>query len=709
MTRDLFSGRRFAALLAAFFVSVAVFAAPPRKYSDKELQLIARLASRVLIRNHYSGAEPNKTMSNRLYEEYLNTLDPRRIYFSTADLTGFEVRKDRLCKQLMEGDYKFALELYALYRTRVREFREFATEYLKHDIDFTVDEYCQSDRSKAPRPANAAERRELWRLQIKNDILSYRMIDRMLKEEERKEAESGAKDKKDKKGKKKIKESPKWRKTPSERVLARLRDVGNAVDKREPVDILGIYINALANSLGPHTGYAPPTTEDDFEIHMSLSLIGIGATLTNEDGFIKVVELVPGGPAARDGRLKVNDRIIAVTEEDGKSTDLIDMPVDRAVRFIRGKEKTRVRLTVLPGDKGRNANPVFIDIVREKVQLKEGAAKGKVVDVKGTDGRMRRVGVLTLPGFYLDINGLRRGDPNARRCSKDMEKILNDFNAKKVDAVVVDVRYNPGGSLPEAVYCSGLFMTKGPVVQAKYAKRDKELLSDDDPKVVYTGPLVVLISKASASSSEIFSAALRDNNRAVIVGDSRTFGKGTILQVEELQDSLRFLGRKIPAGLVTYECAMFFRVAGGSPQQLGIASDVVIPSLTEEMKMGEMYLDHHLPWSEVEPVRSANCDPQLESKIPELRRRSKARIDSSREFSVLRRKIEVYRRLRDRKRISLNEKTRWQEYEQEKAVEEENDKAMGEKKSGDDEPDPVLDEAVRVASDLAELDKASGK
>ena len=701
--------RRLAMVLAVFFVSAAAFAAPPRKYSREELKLIARLASRVLIRNHYSNAKPDKVLSGRLYDEYLNSLDPRRIYFSTADLAGFEVRKDQLCKQLMDGDYEFAIELYALFRTRVREYREFAAEFLKHDIDFTKDEYYQSDRSKAARPANDAERKELWRLQIKNDILSYRMIDRMLKEEERKEAAGNKAGVKTRKGKKEVKESPKWQKTPNERMLARLRDIGNAVDKREPVDILGIYINALANSLGPHTGYAPPTTEDDFDIHMSLSLIGIGATLTNEDGFIKVVELVPGGPAARDGRLKVNDRIIAVTEEDGKSTDLIDMPVDRAVRFIRGKEKTRVRLTVLPGDKGRNANPVFIDIVREKVQLKEGAAKGKVIEVKGTDGKTRRVGVLTLPSFYLDINGLRRGDKNARRCSRDMENILNDFNAKHVDAVVVDIRLNPGGSLPEAIRCSGLFLTTGPVVQAKYAKRDKELLSDDDPTVVYTGPLVVLISKGSASSSEIFSAALRDNNRAVIAGDSRTFGKGTILQVEELQDSLRFLGIKIPAGLVTYECAMFFRVAGGSPQQLGVPSDVVIPSLTEEMKMGEMYLDHHLPWSDVEPVRSANCDPHLEKKIPELKRRSAARIAASKEFAALQRKIEVYRRLRDRKQISLNEKTRWQEYEQEKAIEDENDKALGEKKNGDDEePDPVLDEAVRIASDLAELENAAG-
>ena len=696
--------RRVAIVLSVFFIAVAGFAAPPRKYSDGELKLIARLASRVLIKNHYRGAPPDKAMSNRMYDEFVKALDPGRIYFSDADLARFEEQKDRLCKLLLNGDYRFAIELYDLYRTRSREFRQFAAEYLKHDIDFTKDEYYQTDRSKAPRPANDAERRELWRLRLKHDILYYRMIDRMLKIEEAKSAAG-----KSAKGKDVPKESPSWKKPPAERVMARLRDVGNLVDSREPIDILGMYIDALASALGPHSNYSPPTNSEDFDIHMSLSLIGIGATLTNEDGFVKVVELVPGGPAARDGRLKVNDRIIAVTEEDGKSTDLIDMPVDRAVKYIRGKEKTRVRLTVLPGDKGRNASPVFIDIVREKIQLEEGAAKGKVLEVKGTDGKLRLVGVLTLPSFYLDINGLRRGDPNARRCSRDMENILNDFKKQGVDAVVVDIRLNPGGSLPEAIYCSGLFMTEGPVVQIKSRKGSKEVYNDENSSVAYSGPLVVLISKCSASSSEIFSGAMRDNKRAVIVGDSRTFGKGTVLNVEELADSLKFLGKKIPAGLVTYEYAMFFRVAGGSPQQLGVASDVVIPSLTEEMKMGEMYLTHHLPWSEVDPVKSANCDPQLDKKIPELRRRSAARIVASKHFAALLRKIEVYRRLRDRERTSLNEKTRWREYEKEKAIEDENEKLLSDKKKKDDAFDPVLDEAVRIASDLAELGGVAGK
>ena len=679
-------------------------AAPLRSYDSQELKMIARLASRVLVKNHYSGREPDGRMSARLYDEYIKTLDPGRIYFTSADLAQFEARKETLCRRLMDGDYSFAVELYDLYRLRSREFREFAVEYLKHEVDFTRDEYYQTDRSKAPRPANDAERRELWRLRIKHDLLYFRILDRIMKEDA-----SAGKAKKGK-GKKHPPESAAWKKPPAERLLARVRDVGNIVDKREPIDVLGLYLNALANALGPHTSYTPPATEEDFDIHMSLTLIGIGATLTNEDGFIKVVELVPGGPAARDGRLKVNDRIIAVTEEDGKQTDLIDMPVDRAVKFIRGKEKSRVTLTVLPGDKGRNANPVNIDIVREKIQLEEGAAKGRILEVKGDDGKLRRIGVLTLPSFYLDINAVRRGDENARSCSKDMARILGDFKAKKVDAVVVDIRLNPGGSLPEAIHCSGLFMTEGPVVQIKTRTSSKEVWNDDDPSVTYTGPLVVLISKASASSSEIFAGAMRDNNRAVIAGDSRTFGKGTVLQVEGLKDSLKFLGNKIPAGLVTYEYAMFFRVAGGSPQQLGVESDVVIPSLTEEMKMGEMFLDHHLPWSEVESVKSANCDPGLGGKIVELRRRSKKRIAASPEFAALQRKIELFRRYRDREKLSLNEATRWKEREQEKTIEEAEEKLEGgERGKKDDDNDPVLNEAAHIAADLAELSEGSTK
>ena len=691
-----------AAAAAALILALPVWcsAAPLRRYNDDELAMISRLVARVLAPNHYRAHKLDAEMSRRLYDEYIKMLDPGKLYFTVGDLRPFEARRDTLCRDLAKGKADFAFELYALYVRRHREFREFAAGYLKKPIDFTVDEYCQTDRKKAEFPATDAERRELWRLRIKNDVLYFRLLERMMKQEAADPA-SGAKKKKKKN---RDEDSPLWRsKTPEQRLLARLHDLGNAVEKRSRVDILGLYLDALAQSYGPHSSYMPPSENDDFDIRMGLSLIGIGATLTSEDGFIKVVDLVPGGPAARDGRLKVNDRIIAVAEEGADPVDIIDMPVAQAVRYIRGKEGSRVTLTVLPGDKGRNAAPVNIVIKRAKVQLVESAAKGKIEKVRTADGRECKVGIVTLPSFYFDLNALRQGDRNARRCSTDVRKILEDFKRDKVDAVVVDLRLNGGGSLPEAINTTGLFLTTAPVVQVR-SRRRLDVQRDDDSDQAYSGPLVILTSKLSASSSEIFAAALRDNARAVLVGDSRTFGKGTVLEVHTLEDSLSFLGRKIPAGTLIYETAMFFRVTGGSPQQLGVASDIVIPSLTEEMKVGEMFFDNHLPWDSIDPAKNVNkCDPGLDRKIAVLRKRSAARVAASGEFRTIKQRSEFYRQYRDREKISLNEEKRWKEYREEEVLEKAMAKFNEESRSGDEDADAVLDEAVRIAADLAEL------
>ena len=700
-----FRGFRFGflSLLAAALVlalPVCCSAAPLRRYNDEELAMISRLVARVLAPNHYRAHKLDHEMSRRLYDEYLKMLDPGRLYFTSDDLRPFAARRDTLCQELAKGNADFAFELYSLYIRRQRQFREFAAEYLKKPIDFTVDEYSQTDRKKAAFPANDAERRELWRLRIKSDVLYFRLLDRMMKEDA---AKPGKGAEKNRKKKKQNEDSPLWRaKSPAQRVLARLHDLGNSVEKRSRVDILGLYLDALAQSYGPHSSYIPPSENDDFDIRMGLSLIGIGATLTSEDGFIKVVDLVPGGPAALDGRLKVNDRIIAVTEEGAEPVDIIDMPVSQAVRYIRGKEGSRVTLTVLPGDKGRNASPVNIVIKRAKVQLVESAAKGKVEKVKTAGGREFRIGIMTLPSFYFDLNALRQGDRNARRCSVDMKKILEDFKRQHVDAVVVDLRLNGGGSLPEAILSTGLFMTTAPVVQVR-SRSKLDIQNDDDREQTYAGPLVVLTSKLSASSSEIFAAALRDNARAVLVGDSRTFGKGTVLEVHTLEDSLSFFGRKIPAGTLIYETAMFFRVTGGSPQQLGVESDIVIPSMTEDMKVGEMFFDNHLPWDSIAPAKFSPCDPALDRKIAVLRQRSAKRIAGSREFKAQQQRREFFRRYRDREKISLNENRRWKEYRDEEAIEKTMEKLNADRRPDEDGADIVLDEAVRIAADLAEL------
>ena len=697
----------FAALLLfAVFCALPMLPAAPaaptarreRSYSTPELALVTRLTARIVASNHYRKLPLSPDLSRLFFDAYLKRLDPGHMFFLAPEVNAWSARyRERLGNALRRGDYSFGMEVYRVYRDRNREFRAFAEKQLASPMDFTVDEELEVDRSKSPWPVTRAEQYELWRKRVKNDILTIRLLERSIAEEEAK----AKKENKEKKTNAAEEAERKWtKKTPEAKLMTRLRDIGNTIDEREPIAILGLYLDTLTQVYGPHSSYMPPREESDFDIRMSLSLTGIGATLTSEDGLIKVVALVPNGPADRQGELKVNDRIINVTEENGESTDLVDMPVSKAVQYIRGPEGTKVTLTVIPGIKGRSAPPVRITITRAKVELVDSAASGKVREVKRADGTIRRIGIITLPSFYLDVEALRSGSDSARRCSEDVKKILENFLRQRVDAVVIDLRRNGGGSLPESIHMSGLFFPEGPVVQIRDRKGRLLVESDeDDGSCVYSGPLVLLTSKLSASASEIFSAALRDRHRAVVVGDTRTFGKGTILNVVELSDSMGLLDRKFPAGSLSFESAMFFRISGGSPQQLGIASDIVLPSLSEELEVGEMFLARHLPWDRVDPVEFVDCDKSFDERVARLRAASEKRVAASPHFARIRRRAELLRRHRGRKTISLNEKKRYDEYLIDKAFDEASrifdDEEEKEKKA----EDPILDEAVAIAAD----------
>lgn len=439
---------------------------------------------------------------------------------------------------------------------------------------------------------------------------------------------------------------------------------------------------------------------------MKLSLTGIGATLTSDDGYIKIVAIVPGGPAALDGRLKVEDRIVAVTQENGETVDIIDMPVSKAVNYIRGPENTKVTLTVLPGEKGRNGVPENITLTRAKVALVDSEAKGEVKTIKRADGKNIKVGIINLPSFYRDHEAEFRGESTVKKCTDDVAKILKNFSTQKVEAVVMDLRRNGGGSLPEAITLSGLFIPTGPVVQIRSSDQEVHVESDDDSKVAYDGPMVILTSKLSASASEIFAAAMRDCERAILVGDSRTFGKGTVLNVIQLDRYLKYIGEQFEAGSAIYETAMFYRIAGGSVQQLGITPDIQLPSLTEEMEIGEMFMDNHLPWDNIEPVRFKKFKPEHIAKIPKLAEASQKRIKSSQEYQSLIRKIEIFRKYKDKKEVSLNEEKRWQEYQEEKQVQEDADRLYQDNAGETNQSnkkilDPELNEAACIAADLA--------
>ena len=647
-------------------------------YTPHDFRQITSMTSKILDRNHYSELVMSRELSARIFDRFFDSLDPQHTFFTQQDMAKFTAKRETLGWDLQKGEYQLAFDVYDVYKKRYAEYRAFTEKMLKSEIDFTVDEFLLIDLSKEPRPADDKALHELWRKQIKSDLLNFRLSERAAREEHAKNPKA----------------QPPAPRDPVKSILQRQRDVGNAINKRDKIDILGLLLDAMANSYGAHCDYQAPKLSEDFDIHMSLSLCGIGATLTSENGYIKVVDLVPKGPAEKSGKVKINDRIVSVTQENGETVDLVDMPVSKAVQYIRGEKGTKVTLSILSGN---SSAPTQVTIVRDVVKLEADAAKGKIEIVDGV-----KVGIITLPSFYMDFDAVMRGDKNARKASTDVERILKKFNAEGVQSVVIDLRNNGGGSLPDAIALSGLFLNGGTVVQVRYSGVTRK---EQDPSkdVVYSGPLVILTNKFSASAAEIFTGALSDAKRAVVVGDSRTFGKGTVLRVQSLDEYRSWFGKKVPTGSLTYEIAMFFRPGGSSVQQLGITPDIILPSLTDEMKVGEIYLNNHLPWNSIAPAEFKIWDPGLDKKIVALRKNSQLRRKNDPLYQAYIRQIELYRNIRERSQLSLNENTRYAEYLKEKEVTDEADKIFTEAAEKDSSKDIILQEAMHVAADLTKL------
>lgn len=662
--------------------TLAVYAKPPVQYEAGDFRRITAMTARVLDRNHYSQVQMSEELSNRIFDNFVDDLDPERIFFSSEDLKKYLPQRPLLGYKLQQGDYQLAFDLYGDFTRRFGEYREFSRKFLSGKIDFSVDENYSLNRRKQPRVERKADLPAIWQKALKHQLLIYKLT-----------AHDTGKDKTEK--------TPLPQ--PADRILQRQRDLGNAINKREKIDILGMLLNAMASTYGAHSSYNPPKASEDFDIHMSLSLTGIGATLVSENGYIKIVELVPGGPAARSGKLKVNDRLIRVTQENGESTDLIDMPVSQAVSFIRGEKGSKVTLDVLSGSAGISTR---VTLVRDKINLEESAAKGTVREVDSPDkSRKIKVGVIEIPGFYMNFDEAASGNANARRASTDVRKIVEQFKKENIDSILIDLRRNGGGSLPDAIIMAGLFLRGGPVVQVK-TKQNSQVYGDEDKAILYSGPLVILTSKLSASAAEIFSAALRDSGRAVMVGDTRTFGKSTVLNVENLSP-YNHLFHKIDAGTLIFESAMFYRITGSSVQQLGVQPDIILPSLTEEMEIGEMYFDNHLPWDFTKSAKFKLFDRNLAAKIATLRKNSEQRIKTDSNYAKLLKQIELYRKIRNRKTVSLNETRRRREYDAEKQLIKETEKLTEQsglnKSDSGKSNDPVLSEAVNIAAELSRL------
>jgi carboxyl-terminal processing protease len=681
-------------LLAAILLPAVSITYGEEVPEAERLKIITRLTAKLLGQQHYRQQPLNGKMSARIFDEYFRVLDPNKMYFTQSDVDRFEPQRKLLADELNAGNADFAFQVYDVFMSRFQEFQQFAQEELKKPFDFTVDESFTPDRRNLPRAVNEDELKKLWRARLKNDILYFKLIQRSL-------AENGGGSVKpdEKEAIRKLWE----RKSPAEKVMQRLHDLDNYYRQREKIDILSMYLAAVAQVYGPHSGYLPPKLDEDFEINMSLSLTGIGATLTSDDGYIRVVDLVPGGPAALSGKIQIEDRIIAVTQQDGDPVDVIDMSVDNAVKLIRGPADTKVTLTILSGKKGRNAIPENVTLTRAKVELKASEAKGEIKTVTRADGKALKIGLISLPSFYMDFAAAFRGDPDYKSCTRDVKKILDGFKAEKVDAVLIDLRNNGGGSLPEAISLTGLFITSGPVVQVRQANRSTQTERDEDPGIAWDGPLVIVTNKFSASAAEIFAGAIKDYQRGLIVGDTRTFGKGTVLNMIALERMLGFINRNFPAGSVRLETAMFFRVNGDSVQQLGIKPDIVLPSLTEQMEVGEMFSDNHLPWDAIPEQSYRLYDKKLPERLPDLAAKSQQRIAASAEYQKLLRRIEIFKTQMSKTCVSLREETRWKEYQTTKAEAELTEKELEDAEQGrrqKPENDPILDEAAHIAADL---------
>ncbi len=601
----------------------------------------------MLQNSHFARLPFNAELSKRFLDDYLRDLDFQKLYFTQEDVDAFSAKYgDQLHMQLLHGDsIPAATEIYRKFEKRVEERVALAETLLKgSEFDFGKDESVMLSRKDAAWPRNDKEAADLWRLQIKEAVLGETLRRELLAKlsKEQKKADPGKDDR-----------------SPKDKVSLRYKRFLKSVKDVDDEEVANYFLSAVARAYDPHTDYMSFREMNRFKDGMKNELVGIGALLQGEeDGATKIMGIVVGGPADREGTLKLNDRVIAVDMmSTGKAEDMIDimfMKIDKVVDYIRGKEGTSVSLKVEPAG-GAPGETKIVKIQRGKVEMKDEQASGDVIEMKTEKGETRRLGVLTLPSFYADF------EEGKIRCSVDVERILNRLNDEKIDGLVMDLRNNGGGSLEEVRRMTGFFVERGPVVQVKNTLGQVQVKDSDNGKPIYTGPMVVLTDKSSASASEILAGALQDYNRAVIIGESSTFGKGTVQQPMDIGRMLPLFAERNRAGFLKVTIQKFYRPSGSSTQMDGVVSDIKVPSLMDAMEVGEEFLDHSLPHDRIRPA--SDFKPlEIEALfIPRLKELSQERLNSSKDFSYV---IQDVLKAKDRlkvNKLSLNQAAREKE------------------------------------------------
>ncbi len=639
-----------------------------------------QLVTSILSRYHYRHFELNDSLSKVIFNRFIDALDNGKNYFLSSDIKSFETNELNLDDYLLKGDVQFYYDVFNIYLKRLNERVKFVDSLLNKEFDYTRDENFEFNRDKAKWAKDQNELNEVWRKRLKNDALTYKL---------------NGKD---------------WafiQKT----LKKRYNNLAQFLNKYNSEDVFQLAMNSFTEAIDPHTNYFSPETSDNFKIDMSLSLEGIGARLQSEDDYTKIVEVIPGGPAAKSKLLNSDDKIVGVAQnEDGEFEDVIGWRINDVVKLIRGPKGTLVRLQIIPAGSDLNTKPKEISLIRDKVKLEDQAAKSNVLEILD-DGKPFRIGVINVPKFYNDFEGQQNGDGNYKSTTKDVKLILDSLKNKKVDGVIIDLREDGGGSLQEAIELTGLFIKDGPVVQIKSSDGNIDVSDDPDPTIFYNGPLAVLVNRFSASASEIFAGAIQDYGRGLIIGE-QTYGKGTVQNLIDL-NRLSPKNNK-DFGQVKLTIAKFYRINGGSTQNLGVIPDIQYPTFIDPAEFGESSEPSALPWDEIKSAKYQRYG-DLSKVIPILNKKHLSRIANNQDFDYLIEDINIYKENMKKPFISLNEVVRKKEKDEEeqRKFERENErrkllgldlidkKEVPEIKS--DKKDFLLDETAKILSDYIML------
>ncbi len=668
--------------------ALSAIAAIPAVTSDDDLgpeprhEKIGQLVSEFIQKSHYRHADIDDDLSSKVLDRYIQALDNNRMYLLASDVESFEPYRYQIDDMVRSEPLDPVFEIFGVYRTRVRARLNFALLQLETEPDFSIDETYVFDREDQPWLQTEAELDELWRKRVKNDAMNLRLAEKD------------------------------WTET-QEILHKRYSRFLKRMDQIKSDDVFETFMNAFAHTLDPHSSYLSPRNSEEYRIQMSLSYFGIGASLQIDDDYVMVISIIPGGPAAIDGKLQPKDRITGVAQgEQGDLIDVIGWRLDDVVQLIRGPADTVVRLQIMPAGALPGAPEKIISLTRNQVKLEEQAAKSETIMVP-REGRDWSIGVIKVPSFYRDYRALSNGDKDYTSTTKDVRRLIRELEDEGIDGLIIDLRNNGGGHLTEATALSGLFIDNGPVVQLRNSSGRISRLDDPDPvpRVSYNGPLAVLVNRFSASASEIFAAAIQDYARGVIIGQ-QTFGKGTVQNLYSLDQYVR---RPDEAGLgqLTLTIGKYYRVTGESTQHRGVWPDIALPSAIDVELVGESVRETALPWDTIRTTKFQAGAP-LDSTISSLMASHNSRSKDDPDYQYLMAGILDVEQIRAQTSVSLNLEERRAEREDEikRRLDRENERRAAlqlepvttmEELEALEPPDVHLDEAAAIVTDLAEL------